>query len=291
MNFSVGAIALKSSLLLSFTAVSHVNAFQSAHYSASLSTLLASNKSFGTSAARFGFGFRRPASAALRSATETKEPEIDIGIDTSARWESLAAELTSLDEDSSPAPTPVLTLYRDTNGWCPFCERVWICIRAKDLPYQERLIELYNKPEWYKEMVPTTQVPAVLFHEWDSTSDANANGDGANSRKLVWESLDIMQALDDAFPNTLKLVHDTPEYKAAQEQNAQLGKAGFAFIYNRNEDGGDEEATGLDPEEEKQNKRNAFFSVLDDLEQSLEEAGGPFRLGSEFSGEIGRAHV
>ena len=143
MNFSVGAIALKSSLLLSFTAVSHVNAFQSAHYSASLSTLLASNTSFGTSAARFGFGFRRPASAALRSATETKEPEIDV--DTSARWESLAAELTSLDEDSSPAPTPVLTLYRDTNGWCPFCERVWICIRAKDLPYQERLIELYNK--------------------------------------------------------------------------------------------------------------------------------------------------
>ena len=26
---------------------------------------------------------------------------------------------------------PALTLYRDTNGWCPFCERVWVALEAK----------------------------------------------------------------------------------------------------------------------------------------------------------------
>ena len=29
---------------------------------------------------------------------------------------------------------PVLTLYRDTNGWCPFCERGWIGLEKKGIP-------------------------------------------------------------------------------------------------------------------------------------------------------------
>ena len=40
-------------------------------------------------------------------------------------------------------------LIRDTNGWCPFCERVWVAIRAKGIPYQETTVSLQNKPEWY----------------------------------------------------------------------------------------------------------------------------------------------
>ena len=40
-------------------------------------------------------------------------------------------------------------LLSDTNGWCPFCERVWIAIRAKGIPYQETLVSLQQKPDWY----------------------------------------------------------------------------------------------------------------------------------------------
>lgn len=190
-------------------------------------------------------------------------------------WESFEAKFASDD-----IPTPVLTLYRDTNGWCPFCERVWVCMRAKDLPYQERLIQLFNKPEWYKEMVPTTQVPAVLFHEWSGDSSQNF-------RKLVWESADVMKALDEAFPDTVQLVHDTPEYKAAKDQIDELSKVGFAFLATArqssiSEDDGDTKL--LDPEEEQKQKLADFLSALDQLDQSLEESGGPFRLGSEFSG-------
>ncbi|KAH8069298.1 glutathione transferase [Aureococcus anophagefferens] len=29
---------------------------------------------------------------------------------------------------------PALTLYRDTNGWCPFCERVWVALEKKGIP-------------------------------------------------------------------------------------------------------------------------------------------------------------
>ncbi|KAH8045747.1 glutathione transferase [Aureococcus anophagefferens] len=83
---------------------------------------------------------------------------------------------------------PALTLYRDTNGWCPFCERVWVALEKKGIPYDEVLINLQDKPDWYKEIVPTTLVPAIEFH--DDAWDASARGSG----RLVWESADILAA-------------------------------------------------------------------------------------------------
>ena len=155
-------------------------------------------------------------------------------------------------------------------------------------------------------MVPTTQVPAVLFHEWNAESDSDGKTEtetdpNSNSRKLVWESIDIMKALDDAFPQTPKLVHDNPEYKAAQDQMDELNKVGFAFLYatrpaaNNDKDAGADADTDTPPltEEDIESRRQAFISVLDDLEQSLQQTAaaagdansGPFfRLGNEFSG-------
>ena len=95
-------------------------------------------------------------------------------------------------------PTPELVLYRDNNGWCPFCERVWLVVRAKGIPYDEQLISLQNKPDWYKVLVPTTLVPAVLFHE--SGVDGNGERTKKNERRIVWESSDIIKALDEQFP-------------------------------------------------------------------------------------------
>ena len=151
-------------------------------------------------------------------------------------------------------------------------------------------------------MVPTTQVPAVLFHEWNAESDSDGKTEtdpNSNSRKLVWESIDIMKALDDAFPQTPKLVHDTPEYKAAQDQMDELNKVGFAFLYatrpaaNNDKDADADTDTPPLTEEDIESRRQAFISVLDDLEQSLQQTAaaagdansGPFfRLGNEFSG-------
>lgn len=74
-------------------------------------------------------------------------------------WGQLESALPAVADD----PAPVLTLYRDTNGWCPFCERVWLQLLVKGVPFNEELIDLRDKPAWYKELVPTTLVPAVRF--------------------------------------------------------------------------------------------------------------------------------
>ena len=48
-------------------------------------------------------------------------------------WQELESRLPSVGGEG--ATTPVLTLYRDTNGWCPFCERVWFQAKSHTTPF------------------------------------------------------------------------------------------------------------------------------------------------------------
>lgn len=166
---------------------------------------------------------------------------------------------TALSATAATTETPVLTLYRDTNGWCPFCERVWIGLEAKGIPYDEKLVNLQDKPQWYLDIVPTTLVPAVEFH--DATWKADVPGSG----KLVWESKDILEALDEKFaPNPLRSADD--EIKEV----ADVLNASFGFVYNAN-------AT------EAPAKGAKFAAALDALDAALASSGGPFVRGAELS--------
>ena len=53
--------------------------------------------------------------------------------------------------------------------------QVWFALEEKNIPYDTVLINLQNKPEWFKKLVPTQLVPAVKI-----------NGE------LVYESYDIL---------------------------------------------------------------------------------------------------
>ena len=55
---------------------------------------------------------------------------------------------------------------------------------AKGVPFETELVNLQDKPAWYKEMVPTNLVPAVKLHS-----------DGA----VVWESAEIMRVVEERF--------------------------------------------------------------------------------------------
>ena len=137
------------------------------------------------------------------------------------------------------------------------------------------MVPLQGKPEWYKQMVPTGLVPAVLFH-----------GDEENestSRELVWESDAILEALDAKFPDTLQLMKKgDAAFDEALALQDKLQAAGFKFAYgNRN---------GTLTDEEIQTNRDNFEAVLDELDAALgaqAEASRTttcFRLGKEFSG-------
>merc|ERR1712084_108811 len=166
----------------------------------------------------------------------------------------------------------------DTNGWCPFCERVWVYLEAKNIPYKERLINLQNKPEWYKDLVPTTLVPAIVIHD-DIISNMTTTPTDDEvvvqpERRVIWESSKIIEVLDELFSeNTLIL--DNEKYRKAEEMNGELGTAGFQYIYaSRN--------TSLTTDDIQQRKKN-LEAKLDELGKELLSHGGPFRLGKEFT--------
>ncbi|XVE72217.1 hypothetical protein DITRI_Ditri11bG0021800 [Diplodiscus trichospermus] len=57
-------------------------------------------------------------------------------------------------------------------GDCPFCQRVLLTMEEKHLPYEMKLVDLANKPEWFLQINPEGKVPvAKLDDKWVPDSD------------------------------------------------------------------------------------------------------------------------
>ena len=47
-----------------------------------------------------------------------------------------------------------VTLYRDHHAWCPYCQKVWLWLELKQIPYRIKKVTMrcYGKKEnWYLE--------------------------------------------------------------------------------------------------------------------------------------------
>ena len=78
-----------------------------------------------------------------------------------------------------------VTLYRDNHAWCPYCQKVWLWLEEKQIPYRIEKVTMFcygEKERWYKQIVPSGMLPAI---ELDGT--------------LITESDDILIALERAF--------------------------------------------------------------------------------------------
>ncbi|NEU79346.1 glutathione S-transferase family protein [Nostoc sp. UIC 10630] len=164
---------------------------------------------------------------------------------------------SSLDKLPPNTEPPVL-LYRDTNSWCPFCERVWFALEEKEIPFATEFIDLTNKPKWYTDLVPTTLVPAAKIEG-----------------KLVYESKEILLALEEKFGSTL-LPEDPEENAVARqwlEEAESNGVRDIAYKFLRQAPEDPNELASL---------QTAFEAKLDELEQLLGKYSGPYFL-STFS--------
>eukprot|EP00931_Biecheleriopsis_adriatica_P078378 TRINITY_DN51844_c0_g1_i1.p1 TRINITY_DN51844_c0_g1~~TRINITY_DN51844_c0_g1_i1.p1 ORF type:complete len:467 (-),score=99.92 TRINITY_DN51844_c0_g1_i1:23-1384(-) len=171
------------------------------------------------------------------------------------------ADLEVLASETKPSESkdePVLTFYRDTNGWCPFCERVWLALNEKGIPYDEVLINLYDKPPWYKDMVPTNLVPAIKF---------------ASGGEVIWESDRILRRLDDAFPETKPLFKNPDSVDKVSQLTGAVMNASMGLAYR----------TGNLTEMSLEVRRERLIAAIDELETHLASSEGPFLLGSELT--------
>jgi len=157
-----------------------------------------------------------------------------------------------------PDRKPSVLLYRDSNSWCPFCERVWFALEEKEIPFDTEFIDLSNKPKWYTDLVPTNLVPA-----------ANIEG------KLVYESKDILLELEEHFGETL--LPENPEENALARQWVEDAETnGFRDIAYK--------FLRQPPEEAKElaNLQAEFEAKLDEIEKTLGRYPKPYFL-STFS--------
>ncbi|WP_310489846.1 glutathione S-transferase family protein [Chamaesiphon sp. VAR_69_metabat_338] len=78
-----------------------------------------------------------------------------------------------------------VTLYRDNHAWCPYCQKIWLWLEEKQIPYRIEKVTMFcygEKESWYKRKVPSGMLPAIEL-------------DG----RIVTESDDILIALERAF--------------------------------------------------------------------------------------------
>jgi len=64
--------------------------------------------------------------------------------------------------DAPDGMEPRVTLYRDSASWCPYCQKVWLLLEEKRVPYRVEKINMrcYGaKPDWFKELNPSGNVP------------------------------------------------------------------------------------------------------------------------------------
>lgn len=86
---------------------------------------------------------------------------------------------------AQPESAVRVTLYRDHHAWCPYCQKVWLWLEERRVPYRIRKVTMHcygEKEPWYRRLVPSGMLPALEL-------------DG----RLITESDRIVEALERAF--------------------------------------------------------------------------------------------
>ncbi len=69
----------------------------------------------------------------------------------------------------------VVTLYRDNHAWCPYCQKVWLWLELKQIPYRIKKVTMRcygEKERWYLKKVPSGMLPAIeIQHHVITESD------------------------------------------------------------------------------------------------------------------------
>ncbi|RDX57856.1 Glutathione S-transferase DHAR3, chloroplastic, partial [Mucuna pruriens] len=146
---------------------------------------------------------------------------------------------------SQPFEVAVKASVTTPNRIGPFCQRVLLTLEEKHLPYDPKLVDLTNKPEWFVKVNPDGKVPVIKFDE-----------------KWVPDSDFITQTLEEKYPSP-PLV--TPPEKATV--GSKIFSTFIGFLQSKDPNDGTEQA---------------LLSELSAFNDYIKE-NGPFINGNEIS--------
>ncbi len=149
-----------------------------------------------------------------------------------------------------------VTLYRDNHAWCPYCQKVWLWLEEKQIPYRIEKVTMFcygKKESWYKRKVPSGMLPALEL-------------DG----RMITESDDILMALEQVFgPLVFGMSHPKVLPLRQLERLLFRGWCGWLCYPTRS------------PRQDQRNKEQ-FVGVVGMVEDALSRTPGPYFL-EEFS--------
>ncbi|MGK7930758.1 MAG: glutathione S-transferase family protein [Microcystaceae cyanobacterium] len=149
-----------------------------------------------------------------------------------------------------------VTLYRDNHAWCPYCQKVWLWLEEKQIPYRIEKVTMFcygKKEAWYKKIVPSGMLPALEL-------------DG----QIITESDDILFALEQAFsPLTFSL--NDPKVLPLRQLERLLFRAWCAWL-----------CYPMRSQQQDDRNKEQFISVVSQVEKVLSSTPSPYFL-EEFS--------
>ena len=178
--------------------------------------------------------------------------------------------------NSSPESNVSVTFYRDSAAWCPYCQKVYIALEEKQIPYKVIKVDMNSyagssKPADFLRIQPSGSLPCVSIHrEGDQSED-----------QVIQQSDDILAAIDALGSNTRnsKVPSLLPESQADIEYMKFLCDDGRNSLERRLYA---EWLWYLTGKRRPVEYRQRFESILDEVDSTLSSTPGPFFVG-EFS--------
>ncbi|MBW4659171.1 MAG: glutathione S-transferase family protein [Drouetiella hepatica Uher 2000/2452] len=153
-----------------------------------------------------------------------------------------------------------VTLYRDNHAWCPYCQKVWLWLEEKQIPYRIEKVTMFcygEKEMWYKRKVPSGMLPAIALDD-----------------RIITESDDILIALEQVF-GVLGLGMKDPAVLPLRQLERLLFRAWCGWLCRPSSSA-----------RQEQGSRDQFTSVVAKVEDALSRTAGPY-----FLEEFGTADV
>jgi len=181
--------------------------------------------------------------------------EGDPARDGSGRSEGATNAQSRLRLFGQPESAVRVTLYRDHHAWCPYCQKVWLWLEERRVPYRVEKVTMFcygEKEAWYRRLVPSGMLPALAV-------------DG----QLVTESDRILEVLEQTFGSLGPAMND-PAVVPLRRLERLLFRAWCQWLCVPHGGSGDSQA------------REQFRQWATAMEQALAASAGPFLLGAEL---------
>ncbi len=167
---------------------------------------------------------------------------------TAERIEGPANAQATLRLFGQPEASVRVTLFRDHHAWCPYCQKVWLWLEFRRIPYRIRKVTMrcYGPKEpWFTSLVPSGMLPALEL-------------DG----RLITESDRILESLERAFGAVGAPMTDR-RVRRLRDLERLLFRAWCIWLCT----------PGLGERQERQ-ARDQFQQVARQMEKELASAGG-----------------